>query len=284
MLPFEVPLHGAMDAIDELRLFVDSYGIVAAGGQTALLEALRRHKKTRVASLSERHWNEERERTRRIDDFSKDLGVSYLFGFATVQMWSILESVVDELLRVYLKDREHWKSNEVVKSLKGSFVEFVYLDQEQQLDVLMEHFKFAVKSSQQLGIGRFECILEKIGLGGSTVDSIRTVIFEMGQARNILVHQRGIADATFVRQCPWFGATAGQKIRFTQWHFARYEASMLWYVTQISRRMYIAATVEAGLEKALTTYEEFVAKLGVKAPEAVSHKQLVTAEEGQPPE
>ena len=49
----------------------------------------------------------------------KELGFPYLFGLATVRLWSILEALVDDQLRLLLKKTSPANLPESVRKLKG---------------------------------------------------------------------------------------------------------------------------------------------------------------------
>jgi uncharacterized protein YutE (UPF0331/DUF86 family) len=49
-----------------------------------------------------------------------------------------------------------------------------------------------------LGCGRFESLLDTIGLGGSVEETVKRLFLELSQVRNIVVHKAGKADKRIV--------------------------------------------------------------------------------------
>jgi len=125
-----------------------------------------------------------------IENFSKyetDKGFPYLYGLASVRLWGIIESLVDEI---------------IVTSLK-------------------------------LGVGRFETIVESVGLYGKIDRIVRKVFLELSQVRNLVVHKSSVVDKKFLDICPWFKSKTGQPLILTAYDFGLYTSVAEWYLLEL---------------------------------------------------
>ncbi len=175
-----------------------------------------------------------------IESFSKDQekqGYSYLFSLGLVRLWSILESVVDDLVADSLRTPEKYKDQNLFYSLKGPLLEFNLASPERQTELLVEKLKDAVRASLKPGVGRFEAILAPIGLGGSTEERVRRVMLEMSQIRNTVLHRSGFADRRLIESCPWLGVKSTQRIQVTALAFQMYSYAAYWYLIELKLRM-----------------------------------------------
>jgi hypothetical protein len=76
------------------------------------------------------------------------------------------------------------------------------------------------------GMGRFAVILDAIGLSISLDDQCRRDILELSKVRNLIAHRRGLVDHQFVRECPWYPAAVGQRVKVSFDDFERYEKAI----------------------------------------------------------
>jgi hypothetical protein len=106
------------------------------------------------------------------------------------------------------------------------------------------------------GVGRFESVLEAIGLAGGATDAVRRGVLELSETRNLLVHRMGVADRRLVANCPWLDAKLGQPIQVGRPQFDRLSDAALSYVMELIQRLSVIfrQTRDADLD-------EFLAKL-----------------------
>lgn len=177
------------------------------------------------------------ERLQQLASEEEQKGFPYLFGLATVRLWSILEAMVDEIAVEYLKDPGSCEDVDLIRSLKGPLVDFVNAAPDEQAEFLANELKLAVKAALKPGVGRFEAILEPLGIGGGVDENVRRAFIELSQLRNAIVHCGGVADKRFVEACRWLGYAVGQRLRPTRLDFRIYELAVMWYIAEISARI-----------------------------------------------
>jgi hypothetical protein len=190
--------------------------------------------------LSEEDLAEVKKRASKFEEFArqqKDDGFPFLFGLAIVRLWSILEALIDDLVINFLRKPDTCKNKDLIYSLKGPLLEFMTAPPDQQADFLTERLKDAVKAGLQLGIGRFEAMLDPIGLGGGIDTNVRRVLFELSQVRNAIIHKAGIADKRFVENCPWLNLNVGAPLKINSNDFHLYTMSIYYYAVELKLRI-----------------------------------------------
>jgi hypothetical protein len=168
----------------------------------------------------------------------KEDGFPFLFSLAVVRLWSILEALVDDLAVDFLRRPNECKDKDLIYSLKGPLLEFATAPPERQADFLTERLKDVVKAGLQPGVGRFEAILDPIGLGGGIDSDVRRVLFEISQVRNVIVHKAGITDQRFIEACSWLNLKSGAPLKVNAQDFHLYTISSYYYVVEIRYRIH----------------------------------------------
>jgi hypothetical protein len=167
----------------------------------------------------------------------KSAGLPYLFGLCAVRLWALMEALVDELVVEAMRQPERCKDQAALSRLKGPLVEFRAASSDEQAEFLAETLKQSVDAALKLGVGRFEAILDPVGLGGPVDDSIRKSLFELSQIRNVIVHKGGKADRRLVDGCAWLGLQRGAIVRVGGAMFARYRLAAYWYLIELRGRV-----------------------------------------------
>jgi hypothetical protein len=86
------------------------------------------------------------------------------------------------------------------------------------------------------GVGRIEPLLDAVSLGGAVPDSVRRVVLELSQVRNLVVHKNGVVDRRFVDQCPWVRADVGGLLVIHADDLHRYGLAVDWYNLEMGNR------------------------------------------------
>jgi len=171
-----------------------------------------------------------------IESFSKyesDKGFPYLYGLASVRLWGIIESLVDDIILTSLKDTKKIHKYEIVQNLKGPLLEFSSSTPDQQAEYLASEIKLSLRASLKLGIGRFETIVECVGLSGRIDKIVRKVFLELSQVRNLVVHKSSVVDKKFQDICPWLKSKVGQPLVLTASDFGLYTSVADWYLLEL---------------------------------------------------
>ena len=86
------------------------------------------------------------------------------------------------------------------------------------------------------GFGRFERVLEAIGMGGPIADDLRRALYEAQQVRNTLAHRGGVADRRLTDACPWLKLSPGKSLTITHRKFEYYQQAIRIYVINVLNR------------------------------------------------
>lgn len=173
----------------------------------------------------------------RFAEAEKAAGLPYLFGLCTVRLWALLEAIVDELVVEAMRQPEKCKDQAALSKLKGPLMDFRNASPEEQAEFLAETLKQGVEASLKQGIGRFEAVLDPVGLGGAVDEIVRRALFELNQIRNVIVHKGGRADRRLVESCAWLGMQRGDTVRVSGSMFRRYQLAAYWYVVELRSRV-----------------------------------------------
>ena len=166
----------------------------------------------------------------------KARGFPYLFGIAAIRLWSLLEALVDDLVIESLKDPSQCKDQALLSRLKGPLLEFRNASADDQAEYLAETLKQTVEAALKQGVGKFESILDPVGLGGGIADPVRKCLVELRHVRNAIVHRCGKADRKLIDACPWLQLARGDQVSLNGREFHRYTIAGYWYLIEIKRR------------------------------------------------
>lgn len=166
-----------------------------------------------------------------------DNGFPLLHMQAAITLWSGLESVVRNLAVAWFRNRPEAYQIEGVRRIRVRLGEYELLTLDERGYHIVELLEQEVSAGMKLGVGRFESLLDPIGLGGSVSESVRRTLLELSQIRNVLVHRRGVVDRRFVEQCPWMNMTPGQSLVVSHKQFERYHSASVAYVMELIQRL-----------------------------------------------
>ncbi len=160
-----------------------------------------------------------------------------LHAQAVVSLWASLEAAVRHFLANWIRENTEVCQTEPFKKLRIRLGEYEALAPEQRALLVVDILEQDLGAPLKPGLGRFEALLDTIGLGGGVSEGVRRGIYELSQLRNVLVHSRGIADRRFVEQCPWLGLAVGDAVVITHEHFGRLNCAALAYATELAQRV-----------------------------------------------
>jgi hypothetical protein len=161
---------------------------------------------------------------------------SYVHELGIVKLWSILENAIDELTFERLGDPQG-RAYEALNSLEGPLLPFFNASPDEQSEFLLGKLKSSVKAPLQRGVGRFEAILNPIGLGGPVEPLVAKAFIDLSETRNVVVHRGGIADKQYLSRCPWNQTLLGDKLRVRKRHFDWHACAADWYVVEVDARL-----------------------------------------------
>lgn len=164
---------------------------------------------------------------------------SYLHGLAYIRLCTALEVLVDAVLVAVLSDTDRWDQLPMVSGLKVGKVDVVSLlrsSADQRVRFIAEEIKKGIGAPLKSGIGRFECVLDAVGMSGSVPSKVRDSILQLVEVRNAVVHRGGIADRRLVDKVPGLGFKEGDTIQISRVEFAIASTASIWYILELRRR------------------------------------------------
>ncbi|WP_372522768.1 hypothetical protein [Sulfuricaulis sp.] len=171
-------------------------------------------------------------------------GFPYLFGFAALRLYSILEIFVEDFVLRLIENNQSIGEMPIIRKLQGPLVEFLQSSSARRAELLFNLLISDLNVPLKAGVGRYEAVFNAIGLGGPVDEGVKKVLLELSEVRNVIAHRNGIIDAKFLRNCPWFKANLGDTIRQTHLQFRTYFNAILWYFYKIHRRENIVYPTE----------------------------------------
>jgi hypothetical protein len=168
----------------------------------------------------------------------RETGFPFLYGLATIAVWSELEAFVEDVAtEVLLVHPPAWE-RDALRKLKVSVADFARLEGRPRCEWIVQALQKDLAVGLRVGPGILEPLLEAIGLGGSADARVRASLVELSAVRNILVHRRGRADSRFLEQCPWVGVSPGAEVLVSGAMLHRYAATVLGYAGETMQRVH----------------------------------------------
>jgi hypothetical protein len=85
-------------------------------------------------------------------------------------------------------------------------------------------------------VGKYEAILNFVGLGGKVPNIAARSLLELLETRHLLVHRSGIVDSKFSHRCPWRNAIVDSKLPLDRADFGVAIMAAMWYLTDMQCR------------------------------------------------
>jgi hypothetical protein len=164
---------------------------------------------------------------------------AYLHSLAYIRLCTALEVVVDAVLVSVLSDTDGWDQLPMVSGLKVAKVDVLSLlrsSVDQQVRFVAEEIKRGIGAPLKSGIGRFESVLNAVGMSGSVPPEVRDAILQLVEVRNAVVHRDGVADRRLVDKVPGLGFKVGETIQISRVEFAIASTAAIWYILELRRR------------------------------------------------
>ena len=238
------PLSVAGRALSELMTFIEvsGAGLKDAAQARQILHWSRMAKKVlgERDSFTDENYAEVARRAKSREVFARaeeKYDFPYLYGMATARLWTILETMVDDLVVYLLQTRPECRQVDIVRKLEGPLVEFASAHVSDRAKYLADLLTAQVKARFKLGIGRFEAVVNQIGLGGPVDTDVQRTILELSQIRHVIIHRLGKADEKLATTCPWLNLRPGQRVRVTQKQFRQFYLAFFWYMLELDRRI-----------------------------------------------
>lgn len=229
--------------MEELRLFAElcarglEYGLSA----TKIHDIVRRGIETGTVKrdVSAEQLEQQREQTMRLERFAHDQAdrdFPYLYGVLSVRVWTILEDVVNSIVLERVADKAKIVDLPAFESLSIPLVPFLNADEQSRDELVLAALQQATKSRLKIGIGKFDSLLDAVGLDGGVPDAVRRAVVELSELRNVLAHRDGICDKRVSQRCPWLHLRAGDRVSISRKQFSAYSLLPQWLFIELRRR------------------------------------------------
>jgi hypothetical protein len=233
------PLRAYLDDVEELErlLHLSMRGISMVRAMPKAFDALALVEPDEYASEDARARRADVGEYARLAQEEVDRGFPLLHAQAVISLWTGLECVIRNLAAAWFRNRPQAYQVDLAKRIRVRLGEYQALSLDERGYHIVELIEQEVSASLKLGVGRFEALLEPIGLVGGVPDAVRRTLFELSQIRNVLVHRRGVADRRVVEQCPWLNLVLGEVVIVSHEQFRRYHASSVAYIMELIQRL-----------------------------------------------
>jgi hypothetical protein len=192
----------------------------------------------RIASLSDllAPLKEQSDGVREFAESQLNGGFTIPGGLLVVRFVTIIETAVSEAVVWSFRTRPAVLERPEVRRLKGSLADFARASEEQRAELLANLLARDLGASLKVGIGKYETLLEIVGLGGHVNPAAREIILELIEVRNVVVHGGGRVDERFRERCPFLNLSVGDAVQFTARTLDRYHAAVSYYVMELAAR------------------------------------------------
>jgi len=166
----------------------------------------------------------------------EESGFPLLYAHSIVALWGALETLIEDLSVSFLINENSNIKRVMVDSLTIPLFQFMELDNEERMRLLLELLEQKLKSRHKPGIARFEAILDVFNLAGDVPEPIKRDLYEMYNVRNVIVHRSSVIDRKLLSNCPWLTGRIGEKFVINDTIYSRYLQAISEYFLILARR------------------------------------------------
>jgi hypothetical protein len=156
---------------------------------------------------------------------------------ALVTLWGTVESTMESVCRAWAIHDPNVLRGKAFSKLKVSVAEFLSLEEEDQIALVLDQLDRSFVESVPAGISRIEAVLAALGLDGVVDPGVKKTLIELYQVRNLYVHNGGVADHRFKRTCPWRKEAVGDPVYVATSQVGEYELAVAKYVRGVADRL-----------------------------------------------
>lgn len=164
-------------------------------------------------------------------------GHPYLYSISIVRIWTIVETMVNDLILLRLVEGKYRTDSEALLNIKLPLRDILGVSPELQAEAVLNELRQSARTRLQQGVTRFETLLNAVSLSGPIDSDVQRAIFECCQVRNLIVHRNSIVDSKFVAVCPWFQTSRGARVPLTRRLFSLYFSAIYWYAMELNFRV-----------------------------------------------
>jgi hypothetical protein len=157
-------------------------------------------------------------------------GFATLHGFGVLAMWSWFESFIVDFVVLYVEKRPSCIRNIEGRKLKVDLSEYVKLRGQERARYIVDTIDREASGPLRNGLGRFDGLLNAVGLSVPVGPDCRRDIFELQQVRNCLSHRFGVIDKRLAVSCPWLNKKVGDRLQVSAKDLSRYGSATVQYL------------------------------------------------------
>ena len=157
---------------------------------------------------------ENRKVSLRIAREEKKRGFAGLYGRHTVSLWNMLDATLSESLTQLLLAKGKTLELPAFQKIKFSVAQFQDMSSAQMMRAVLGELKrlHAAEARCNKGVRIYEKLYIDAGMSEHLSDQLDKRLIELRAVRNAIVHNMGIADERFVKDCPWLRIEPGTRI------------------------------------------------------------------------
>lgn len=160
-----------------------------------------------------------------------------LNAMVCIWIWSNLEAFIADYVLFCLRRIDSCRSQDRVRRVKGNLLEFLESDWDTRSEILLAALEAEIGSAKKQGVGRFQAVLECLGLGGGVHDAVRDELFTCSKYRNCLVHRDGFIDRRLAESVPIFAPMVGTRLGVQTRDLRRFLSSSNWFMLECLARV-----------------------------------------------
>src|SRR5258706_3571043 len=160
-------------------------------------------------------------------------GFPLLVSHSVVALWSALEAAIVAFCADWLVSHPECLQLESVARIRLPVAAFANADNKATMEAVVDEISQRIDAAMKPGIGRFQSLLENIGIGFGVDADLRKCLFEMSKARNLIAHKSVRVDRKFASECPWLKLQESDPFVISLDPYSRYCAAAREYVAQL---------------------------------------------------
>lgn len=164
-------------------------------------------------------------------------GFQLLIAHSVVALWAALECTIPQVCAAMIYNNPEILKEEKFEKIK---LPIQLITSRRSFDLfanIIEELERNLSAKLKIGVGRFESVLDQIGLGGEIDDRTRRDLLELSQLRNLIVHRFGKVDKQFKIRCKWINVKVGARIKLNIDDYFRYQLAVANYSSIIAKRI-----------------------------------------------
>jgi hypothetical protein len=161
-------------------------------------------------------------------------GFPLLYAHSVVALWSALEAAIPRFCVDWLMCFPHFLESKSFAKISLAASSAILGDKRAIMEEVVQTLDQVTHSPLRAGVGRFDLLLDAVGISVAHHDDRRRTLFELSRVRNIIVHQAGKADKRFASECPWMNVAPGTRVVIDEDRYRSYVRAVLTYSGDIA--------------------------------------------------